>query len=1467
MRRLMMVNWLVACLFLLAAARVQAAEIRLSIDVPQPEIRVDGRGYSHVAIHGYLPWGQPGSPELPARLVYLLLPAGERVAAVKVEPAPARNLPGRQRLFPRQPPWPFSRGPAPFRDADPQAFRLAATAPLVASGRLQLLRGFTLLPVTIRPVRYQAATGTLSWHPRIDITVTTTKSGKAAPALPGYRGRARDFSRVRRLVANPQQLDSYPVIKDGRAPDYRYLVVTSQALASCPGPNNLQTLLDDKETRGISTRLETVESIRASYQGRDDAEKIRAFITDMYQNHSADFVLLAGDADLQQVGGETEPVVVPVRGLWGDIGYGEELNIPSDRYYACLDGDYDADGDGRFGENNDQVDTLAEVWVGRAAADSCGEVANFVHKTLAYQASSGDWLQSVYMVGEKLFEDYYGADDLEEIHHSSTRNGYSTKGFSESSFFSVQTMYDRDLGDEGWGPTEILALLNGSHHVINHLGHSITYYNMRLMTDDIISGLHNDRYFFEYTQGCYPGAFDNRLDPDSGNQVISQDSFAEHMTLDAHGAFAVVMNTRYGLGGGYSNALHRYFWDGAFGQGMNRLGEMHAYSQDMIGGWLSDPGFRWVFYECTLFGDPELALHVSPSTGEPYLGLPAGPLQFVALAGEGNPDDQVITVRNLGGGSLDWTVTSDQSWLTASPESGSAPSEVTLAVDTSGLSVGAWTANLTFTAPAASNSPQQLAVQLNIIEVPATTAPYQASAPTLDGVISPGEYDAASTVSMSVDPDHPDSSLLHLYHDGTRLYFALEIGDDDDVDDYDAVLILADNNYDGQWPAAPADEGMYQIMKDSQWNAFVPIYNQGNGAEQGDAEWEPAGVSAVFGTTSPRVVEGYIDLTTSHLHLAPGDSFGMFIFFYDFLQQQNDYAAVAYWPWNLSTYDTCREFGTVTLGTENPLLVANPAGLQFTAMSGAAPTDSQSLIINYTGPGSVDFTLQASQPWLLLSRQDGTTPGHVEVWADPGQLAEGSWTASITATAGGADNSPLDIPVAFTVEPPRPIIAVEPQSLFFDAVRGAAPPEAQQITVSNVGAGSLQFAASGDAGWLQVSPAGATAPATVAVAPTTTDLEEGTRLSHVVFSAPGADPVSVPVSYRITLPPLLAVDPPQVQLASMVAEGPQTVELAVSTARKTMPMDWQITESCDWLAAEPGSGTAVPTMPSRVKLVFDPAGLAPGQYQDTITVTAPGADNSPLQVPVSWTIQPPPSLVVEPDRLLFEVSTDQPQTDPQQLTISNSGGGELAWLASCPETWLTCTPRSGVAPGVMEVGIDASGLEPGEHRATIGISSPGAANSPIAVTVVMQLTNPQANQPPPPPVLLSPADGADIDVRQPALTLRNVSDADGDRVFYDFELYARGGTIPYRTYRHVAAGEGGVSYVQVDRKLDDGDYNWRARAVDENGLASEWTASWTFTVSAAGSGCSTSGRAGTWLGLLLLLTGWLMRRRRNRQLG
>ena len=253
-------------------------------------------------------------------------------------------------------------------------------------------------------------------------------------------------------------------------------------------------------------------------------------------------------------GGETQAPVVPVRGLCCYlVGLGTEDNIPSDLYYAALDGDFNADGDSCWGEQEDGTDLLPEVWVGRAPADGCGEVGNFVRKTLDYQNAAGDWLRNVYMVGEWLWDNNgdheFGIDFLTDVQNSSTADGYDTKGFSESSFYQVAVLDDKFMSGPNcpgqlspcWSQADILAVLNGGNHIINHLGHSYTDYNMRLYCNDLPGGLTNTLPFFDYSQGCYPAAFDNRTDSSYGYAVLEQDSFVEYLLLGDHGAFAAVM--------------------------------------------------------------------------------------------------------------------------------------------------------------------------------------------------------------------------------------------------------------------------------------------------------------------------------------------------------------------------------------------------------------------------------------------------------------------------------------------------------------------------------------------------------------------------------------------------------------------------------------------------------------------------------------------------------------------------------------------------------------------------------------------------------------------------------------------------------------------------------------------------------------------------------------------------------------
>ena len=83
----------------------------------------------------------------------------------------------------------------------------------------------------------------------------------------------------------------------------------------------------------------------------------------------------------------------------------------------------------------------------------------------------------------------------------------------------------------------------------------------------------------------------------------------------------------------------------------------------------------------------------------------------LSFAGSGT---QTLTVSNTGGGTLDFTASDDASWLSVSPASGTAPKDLTVTADATGLAPGTYNATVTITAAGASGSPKTVPVTLTV---------------------------------------------------------------------------------------------------------------------------------------------------------------------------------------------------------------------------------------------------------------------------------------------------------------------------------------------------------------------------------------------------------------------------------------------------------------------------------------------------------------------------------------------------------------------------------------------------------------------------------------------------------------------------------------------------------------------------------------------------------------------------------
>ena len=104
--------------------------------------------------------------------------------------------------------------------------------------------------------------------------------------------------------------------------------------------------------------------------------------------------------------------------------------------------------------------------------------------------------------------------------------------------------------------------------------------------------------------------------------------------------------------------------------------------------------------------------------GYPCIKVWPETLEFSAEQGGPDPAPQTLSVSNFGDGILNYLITQDCSWLEVDPNTGSSagePNEATVSVDISGLTSGIHDCNVIVYDPNASNNPQIVHVQLEII--------------------------------------------------------------------------------------------------------------------------------------------------------------------------------------------------------------------------------------------------------------------------------------------------------------------------------------------------------------------------------------------------------------------------------------------------------------------------------------------------------------------------------------------------------------------------------------------------------------------------------------------------------------------------------------------------------------------------------------------------------------------------------
>jgi len=565
--------------------------ITRSYDFDLPEIIEQADSSCRVVLDNTVPENIPGQPLLPHFRTSFEIPDGYEVETVTLIRGDIRTVPLTSPVEWGQPV--YKPGDQPlFCAPDPLIYLSDELYPAANALRWRCdpTDGSTLFSISFAPLQYQPRAGKLHCSAGVTVHLSLIES------------RADSMQLIQKLNAPPSPLD----------PEERcdYLIIsTSNLIARAAPPYDFNALLAVRRRSGFITRLISVEWIYANYAGADPPARIRRFLQDAHALWGLKYLLIAGTHQL-----------IPARKLYISVPaffltYTDE--IPSDHiYYGCMEGSYDGNGNGRYGEYNDgdnggDVDLTAEILTGRFPVANEIELAHMIRKTLRHEEAVKEEFFHNGFISEKV--DFgtivYAEPFMEEIRNgSSTYNrinlGYTNSPY-DSDFITTNNLHDRD--GYLFSRTEALNYLTNRLYSINHLGHGARYQCMKLNvlnTNDYssLAALQNPFPYFVYSQACESGAFD------------TPDCFAEQLVTVSNAAAAVVMNSRNGWASsgsvsGYSHYFHRYFWDGAFRGSATTYGEMNEYARRK--NLSSVPQYngsfwRWVYYELNLLGDPAM---------------------------------------------------------------------------------------------------------------------------------------------------------------------------------------------------------------------------------------------------------------------------------------------------------------------------------------------------------------------------------------------------------------------------------------------------------------------------------------------------------------------------------------------------------------------------------------------------------------------------------------------------------------------------------------------------------------------------------------------------------------------------------------------------------------------------------------------------------------------------------------------
>jgi len=429
------IGLLVIILVFATSSTLKAENLTVTLNAGEYQIIDRDNGQQMIKMEDFGNLLVPGKPMLPAKGFMIALPPGAEVSSVTTIRTSPVEIQGTYKIKPAPPFLPSNHRKDTVKKclqewqrnydatySSDQIYPQDVGKYLGAGG----LRKYTFARVAYFPFSYRPKSGRLTFNPSLIVSIDYNLPPSGSKEVGRLLSDTMADDQASRLFVNYSQARSwYPPEKEKRSPkqSYDYVIVTTEALQDAVDP-----LVSWKQAIGYGVNVVTTSWIDNNYSGADLQEKIRNFLIDKYPQSQwgIEYVLLVGDI------GD-----VPMRYCYPypyDHDPSSDWCTPTDYYYADLTGDWDSDGDGYYGEyDEDNVDFVAEVYVGRIPWSNATTVTSICQKLVNFESDNSSWKSNALLLGAMsnyANEDFSGWDrtdgaDLMEEMISDMLSGWS----------------------------------------------------------------------------------------------------------------------------------------------------------------------------------------------------------------------------------------------------------------------------------------------------------------------------------------------------------------------------------------------------------------------------------------------------------------------------------------------------------------------------------------------------------------------------------------------------------------------------------------------------------------------------------------------------------------------------------------------------------------------------------------------------------------------------------------------------------------------------------------------------------------------------------------------------------------------------------------------------------------------------------------------------------------------------------